>query len=155
MGAGIARRPTSQLARRFSPNENGSAPGLYLKANINPAIPPDVFVLPAAARASADVSEICCADLALSSYRPSALLERLYRIAGVGQPLVEEAIGKKFSRFRELSLVTVRGRVKSKCGLSEKQRHRTGGSTSDRRWVSIFHSGRNTGGSDRQTAHEA
>src|SRR6267143_7317024 len=45
--AGIARQADVPAGAQVLPNENGSAPGLYLKANIHPRIPsPHVFVLP-------------------------------------------------------------------------------------------------------------
>ena len=62
--AGIARQADVLSGARILPNENGSASGFYLKANINPRIPsPHVFVLAgSAARASAHVQEIRDAD---------------------------------------------------------------------------------------------
>src|SRR5258708_36880445 len=45
--SGIARQADVLAGAHVVPNENGSAPGFYLKANINPRIPsPHVFVLP-------------------------------------------------------------------------------------------------------------
>ena len=45
--SGIARQADVLAGARVLPNENGSASGFYLKANINPRIPsPHVFVLP-------------------------------------------------------------------------------------------------------------
>jgi nicotinamide-nucleotide amidase len=45
--SGIARQAEVPPGAHVLPNENGSAPGFYLKANINPRIPsPHVFVLP-------------------------------------------------------------------------------------------------------------
>ena len=44
---GIARQADVPEGAQVLPNENGSAPGFYLKANINPRIPsPHLFVLP-------------------------------------------------------------------------------------------------------------
>ena len=45
--AGIAKQADVFPGARILPNENGSASGFYLKANINPSIPsPHLFVLP-------------------------------------------------------------------------------------------------------------
>jgi nicotinamide-nucleotide amidase len=45
--SGIARQADVLTGARVRPNENGSASGFYLKANINPRVPsPHVFVLP-------------------------------------------------------------------------------------------------------------
>src|SRR5881394_4225971 len=45
--AGIARQADVPAGAQVLSNENGSAPGFYLKANINPRIAsPHVFVLP-------------------------------------------------------------------------------------------------------------
>ncbi|PYK32601.1 MAG: hypothetical protein DME58_05285, partial [Verrucomicrobia bacterium] len=45
--SGIARQADVLAGAQVLPNENGSAPGFYLKANINPRVPsPHVFVLP-------------------------------------------------------------------------------------------------------------
>jgi nicotinamide-nucleotide amidase len=45
--SGIARQADVLAGARVLPNENGSASGFYLKANMNPRVPsPHVFVLP-------------------------------------------------------------------------------------------------------------
>src|ERR1044071_1267928 len=43
---GIARQADVLAGAQILPNENGSAPGFYLKANINPVASPHLFVLP-------------------------------------------------------------------------------------------------------------
>jgi nicotinamide-nucleotide amidase len=95
--AGIARQSDVPAGAQVLPNENGSAPGLYLKANINPRIPsPHVFVLPGPPRELQPMFRKYVMPILRSLVPPSALVERrLYRIAGVGESLVEEAIGKK------------------------------------------------------------
>src|SRR5437867_6870263 len=95
--AGIARQADVPAGAQVLPNENGSAPGLYLKANSNPRIPsPHVFVLPGPPRELQPVFRKYDMPILRSLVPPSALLERrVYRIAGVGESLVEEAIGKK------------------------------------------------------------
>jgi nicotinamide-nucleotide amidase len=95
--AGIARQSDVPPGAQVLPNENGSAPGLYLKANINPHIPsPDVFVLPGPPRELQPMFRKYVMPILRSLVPPSAILERrMYRFAGVGESLVEEAIGKK------------------------------------------------------------
>ena len=95
--AGIARQSEVPAGAQVLPNENGSAPGFYLKANLNPHIPsPDVFVLPGPPRELQPMFSKYVMPILRSVVPPSALLElRMYRIAGVGESSVEEAIGKK------------------------------------------------------------
>jgi competence/damage-inducible protein CinA-like protein len=95
--AGIARQSDVPAGGQVLPNENGSASGLYLKANINPRIPsPHVFVLPGPPRELQPMFRKYVMPILRSLVSPLALLERrLYRIAGVGESLVEEAIGGK------------------------------------------------------------
>jgi nicotinamide-nucleotide amidase len=94
---GIARQANVPAGAQVLKNENGSAPGLYLKANINPRIPsPHVFVLPGPPRELQPMFRAFVTPILRSIVPASALLERrLYRIAGVGESMVEEAIGRK------------------------------------------------------------
>src|SRR5215469_3737009 len=95
--AGIARQSDVPAGAQVLPNENGSAPGFYLKANINPRIPsPYVFVLPGPPRELQPMFRKYAMPILRSLVPASELLERrMYRIAGVGESLVEEAIGEK------------------------------------------------------------
>ena len=95
--AGIARQSDVPAGAQVLPNENGSAPGFYLKTNINPRVPsPHIFVLPGPPRELQPMFRKYAMPILRSLVPPSALLERrLYRIAGVGESLVEEAIGEK------------------------------------------------------------
>ena len=95
--AGIARQSDVPGGAQVLPNENGSAPGFYLNANVNPRIPsPHVFVLPGPPRELQPMFRKYAMPILRSLVPLSALLERrLYSIAGIGESLVEEAIGEK------------------------------------------------------------
>jgi nicotinamide-nucleotide amidase len=95
--AGIARQSDVPAGAEVLPNENGSAPGLYLKANIDPRVPsPHVFVLPGPPRELQPMFEKFVLPILRSIVRvPLSIERRLYRISGAGESLVEEAIGTK------------------------------------------------------------
>src|SRR4029077_12432309 len=95
--SGIARQAEVLPGARVLPNENGSAPGFYLKANINPRIPsPHVFVLPGPPRELQPMFRTFVMPILHSIVPASAVLERrVYKIAGVGEARVEGAIGAK------------------------------------------------------------
>jgi nicotinamide-nucleotide amidase len=94
--AGIARQAEVPAGAQVLPNENGSAPGFYLKANINPRIAsPHVFVLPGPPRELQPMFQKYVMPI-LRSFAPSSAIEqRVYKVAGVGESSVEEAIGEK------------------------------------------------------------
>src|SRR5437016_6781061 len=94
--SGIARQATVLAGAHVLPNENGSAPGFYLKANINPRIAsPHVFVLPGPPRELQPMFRKYVMPI-LRSFAPSSAIEqRSYKIAGMGESNVEEAIGEK------------------------------------------------------------
>jgi nicotinamide-nucleotide amidase len=94
---GIARQANVPAGAQVLPNENGSASGFYLKPNINPRIPsPHIFVLPGPPRELQPMFRTSVMPILRSIVPASALRERrVYRIAGVGESLVEEAIGRK------------------------------------------------------------
>lgn len=104
--AGIARQSDVPVGAQVLPNENGSAPGFYLNAHINPRISsPHVFVLPGPPRELQPMFRKYATPILRSLVPPSALLERrLYRIAGVGESVVEEAIGEKVLAIRGIEL---------------------------------------------------
>ena len=79
------------------PNENGSAPGLYLAANSGPKNKsPHLFLLPGPPRELQPMFESSVLPI-LRKIVPqeSAIDRRTYRIAGMGESLVEEAIGER------------------------------------------------------------
>jgi nicotinamide-nucleotide amidase len=94
---GIARQADVLPGARILPNENGSASGFYLKANINPRIPsPHVFVLPGPPRELQPMFKKFAMPILKSIIEmPSQVERRSYNIAGVGESLVEKAIGEK------------------------------------------------------------
>jgi len=94
--AGIARQADVPAGAQVLSNENGSAPGFYLKANINPRIPsPYVFVLPGPPRELQPMFRKFVTPILRSIVPSPALEKRIYKIAGIGESVVEEAIGEK------------------------------------------------------------
>jgi nicotinamide-nucleotide amidase len=95
--SGIARQATVLAGAHVLPNENGSAPGFYLKANLSPRIPsPHVFVLPGPPRELQLMFRKFVLPILHSIVQsPLSLERRSYSIAGMGESLVEKAIGEK------------------------------------------------------------
>src|SRR5262249_44046962 len=95
--SGIARQADVLAGAQVLPNENGSASGFYLKANINPGIPsPHVFVLPGPPRELQPMFKKFAMAILKSIIGVPLPVERWsYKIAGVGESLVEKAIGEK------------------------------------------------------------
>src|SRR5215831_6011253 len=94
--SGIGRQAEVPAGAQVLPNENGSAPGFYLKANIIPRIPsPHVFVLPGPPRELQPMFRTYVMPVLQSLAPSSAIEQRMYRVAGVGESSVEEAIGEK------------------------------------------------------------
>ncbi len=95
--SGIARQADVPAGAEVLPNQNGSAPGLYLRANVNPQIQsPHLFVLPGPPRELQPMFRSFVMPILRSIVPASALIERrLYKIADKGESLVEEAIGDR------------------------------------------------------------
>jgi nicotinamide-nucleotide amidase len=95
--SGIARQADVVAGAHVLPNENGSASGFYLKANINPRIPsPHVFVLPGPPRELQPMFRKFVLPILHSIIEvPLPVERRSYSIAGMGESLVEKAIGEK------------------------------------------------------------
>ena len=93
----IARQADVPSGARILPNENGSVSGLYLKPNINPKIrSPHLFVLPGPPRELQPMFRESVMSILGSIAKLSGTVERrLYKIAGVGESTVEDAIGEK------------------------------------------------------------
>src|SRR6266496_2515330 len=95
--SGIARQADVPAGAEVLPNQNGSAPGLYLRANINPRIQsPHLFLLPGPPRELQPMFRAFVMPILRSTVPDSALIERrLYKIANKGESLVEEEIGDR------------------------------------------------------------
>jgi len=93
----IARQAQVPEGAQILPNENGSAPGLYLKADINPQIrSPHIFLLPGPPREL----QLMFRESGMSILRsivkgPPKFERRFYKIASMGESLIEKAIGEK------------------------------------------------------------
>lgn len=94
---GIARQADVHVGAEVLSNQNGSAPGLYLRANINPEIQsPHLFLLPGPPRELQPMFWAFVMPILRSMVPDSSLIERrLYKIANKGESLVEEAIGDR------------------------------------------------------------
>jgi nicotinamide-nucleotide amidase len=95
--SGIARQADVHAGAEVLPNQNGSASGLYLRANINPQIQsPHLFLLPGPPRELQPMFREFVMPILRSILPASASIERrLYKIADKGESLVEEAIGER------------------------------------------------------------
>src|SRR5947199_9427220 len=95
--SGIARQADVLAGAQVLPNENGSASGFYLKANVNPCISsPQIFVLPGPPRELQPMFRKFGMPILQSIVRvPLPMERRSYSIAGMGESLVETAIGEK------------------------------------------------------------
>src|SRR6266581_132380 len=95
--ARIARQADVPAGAEIFPNENGSAPGLYFRANVNPRIrSPHLFLLPGPPRELQPMfGDFVSPILRSIAQVPQSIERRLYKIAGIGESIVEETIGEK------------------------------------------------------------
>ena len=93
----IPRQARVPAGAQVLPNENGTAPGLYLRANINPTLQsPHLFVLPGPPRELQPIfRESVMSILPEIVQTPSTIERKLYKIADRGESLIEQAIGEK------------------------------------------------------------
>lgn len=77
------------------PNENGTAPGIYIAANINPKMPsPHLFLLPGPPRELEPMfRDFVVPILSQISTAPKKLVMRSFRIANMGESIIEKKIG--------------------------------------------------------------
>src|SRR6516225_540589 len=84
--AGITRQADVPSGAQVLPNENGSAPGFYLKANLDPRVSsPHLFVLPGPPRELQPMFRNYVMPILRSIAPSSAIEQRVYRVAGVGE----------------------------------------------------------------------
>jgi nicotinamide-nucleotide amidase len=88
------------------PNENGSAPGLYLAANAAPAKKwPHLFLLPGPPRELQPMFKSSVLPILREIVPQGSVTDRrTYRIAGMGESLVEEAIGERLHEITGIEL---------------------------------------------------
>lgn len=88
------------------PNEQGSAPGLYLAAGLNPAVSsPHLFLLPGPPRELQPMFRDAVRPILDQIVRQSESVHyRSYRIVGMGESYVEEAVGADLLRIAGLEL---------------------------------------------------
>jgi nicotinamide-nucleotide amidase len=102
----ILRQARVPRGAEVLPNENGSAPGLYLAASLNPASPsPHLFLLPGPPRELQPMfvqSVVPILQRFVRQEEPFAC--RSYRIVGMGESYVEEAVGPQLLALPGLEL---------------------------------------------------
>jgi competence/damage-inducible protein CinA-like protein len=102
----IARQAGVLKGAQVLPNKNGTAPGFYVRQNINPAIAsPHLFVLPGPPRELQPMFREAVFPIlkTIVSTAPT-FTRRLYRIANMGESLVEQAIGEKILAIAGIEL---------------------------------------------------
>jgi nicotinamide-nucleotide amidase len=102
----IARQAQVPEGAQILPNENGSASGLYLKANINSRTPsPHIFLLPGPPRELQPMFREHAMSILRSIVRDPAQIERrFYKIAVMGESVIEEKIGEKILAIPDVEL---------------------------------------------------
>ena len=104
--ARIARQANVPAGAQILPNENGSASGLYFRANINAqSNSPHLFLLPGPPRELQPMFRKSVMSILRAMVKdPTALDRRIYRIACLGESIVEEAIGEKVLAIEGIEL---------------------------------------------------
>ena len=100
----VARQADVPEGATVLPNDHGSAPGLYLAADSEPKRP-HLFLLPGPPRELHPMFRASVLPI-LRGIVPaqSAMERRLFRIAGMGESLVEEAVGADLLKLPGLEL---------------------------------------------------
>ena len=92
----IARQAQVPAGAEILPNENGSASGIFLRANLTPKLSsPHIFVLPGPPRELQPMFRNSVIPILRSIVPAEKIERRMYRIAGVGESIVEQRIGQK------------------------------------------------------------
>jgi nicotinamide-nucleotide amidase len=91
----IWRQAMVPAGTKVLPNENGTAPGLYLPANINPASPsPHLFLLPGPPRELQPMfTNFVAPILRRLTAESKKVAMRTFRIANMGESIIEKKIG--------------------------------------------------------------
>lgn len=102
----ILRQAQVPAGATVLPNDNGTAPGLYLPANANPVRPsPHLFLLPGPPRELEPLFSASVLPLLRTIVRQNPdLVCQTYRIVGMGESYVEEAIGAQLLALPGLEL---------------------------------------------------
>ena len=103
--ARVARQADVPAGGDVLANENGSAPGFYLKANVNPQVrSPHLFVLPGPPRELQPMFRESVMSILRAIVQVPALQRRLYKLACIGESTIEEAIGDKVLAISDVEL---------------------------------------------------
>ena len=102
----ILRQAMVPNGAQVLPNENGSAVGLYLPSGVKPALnSPHLFLLPGPPRELQPMfQQFVLPFLERIVRRDEAVAYRNYRIAGMGESYVEEAVGAQLLSLAGLEL---------------------------------------------------
>ena len=102
----ILRQAMVPSGAQVLPNEHGSAPGLYLAADLNPAnSSPHLFLLPGPPRELEPMFlQSVLPILERVVKREEPIIYRNYRIVGMGESYVEEAVGRRLLAIAGLEL---------------------------------------------------
>src|SRR4051794_3029188 len=101
----ILRQAQVPRGAQVLPNDNGSAPGLYLPAGIGGSVSPHVFLLPGPPRELQPMFHQAVIPILRGVVRQEEAFGcRTYRIVGMGESYVEEAIGEELLAIAGLEL---------------------------------------------------
>ncbi len=106
MPASIWRQAQVPVGGEVLPNENGTAPGIYLPTNVNPLVAsPHLFLLPGPPRELQPMFHDSVRPI-LRRIVPAAdkILMRKFRIVGMGESVVEEKLGSEVLAIPDLEL---------------------------------------------------
>ncbi len=101
----ILRQAQVPRGAQVLPNDNGSAPGLYLPAGLGGTVTPHLFLLPGPPRELQPMFTQTVAPILRQIVRQKeAIACCTYRIVGMGESYVEEAVGEELLAIRGLEL---------------------------------------------------
>lgn len=93
----ILRQADAPEGAQILPNRSGTAPGLFLRANLNPSLPsPHLFLLPGPPRELQPMFKEFVMPIVRSLLEGTEAVKRkLYKIANMGESVVETMVGAK------------------------------------------------------------